>query len=43
VAAADRIGAELDWHAEYDLAAMVDSAWAAWQVRRARQAGEDRS
>ena len=38
VAAADRIGAELGWQAEHDLASMVDSAWAAWQVRRASQA-----
>ncbi|MFL6116591.1 MAG: UDP-glucose 4-epimerase GalE [Catenulispora sp.] len=32
VAAADRIGAELSWHAEHDLASMVGSAWAAWQA-----------
>jgi UDP-glucose 4-epimerase len=34
VAAADRIGAELSWRAEHDLASMVDSAWAAWRTRR---------
>ena len=31
VGAVDRIAADLDWHARYDLDDMVTSAWAAWQ------------
>ena len=31
VGAVDRIAADLDWHARYDLDDMVSSAWAAWQ------------
>jgi UDP-glucose 4-epimerase len=31
VGAVDRIAADLDWHAQYDLEDMVSSAWAAWQ------------
>jgi UDP-glucose 4-epimerase len=32
VASADKIRADLGWTAEYDLAAMVTSAWEAWQA-----------
>ncbi len=31
VGAVDRIAADLDWHARYDLEDMVTSAWTAWQ------------
>lgn len=31
VGAVDRMAADLDWHARYDLDDMVSSAWAAWQ------------
>ncbi|MFE7392944.1 UDP-glucose 4-epimerase GalE [Streptomyces sp. NPDC057582] len=33
VAAADRIRAELGWHAQHDARAMVASAWAGWCLR----------
>jgi UDP-glucose 4-epimerase len=32
VASADKIGDELEWTASLDLAAMVTSAWEAWQA-----------
>lgn len=33
VAAVDRVTADLGWRASHDLAAMVSSAWAGWQLR----------
>ena len=33
VAAADRIGTELDWQAEYSVRDMVESAWSGWRHR----------
>ena len=33
VASAERITRELDWSAEFDLKAMVASAWSGWQLR----------
>ena len=39
VGSVDRIAADLDWHAHYDLAAMVVSAWDAWQYQLATYGG----
>ncbi len=33
VGSIERIAADLDWHAQYDLTDMVRSAWAAWQYQ----------
>ncbi len=39
VGSVERIAADLDWHARYDLESMVASAWTAWQYQLATYGG----